>query len=80
MKTTLEIRISVNGKPGIINFTVFFDKDYGSYNYDWKVNRIVCDNQQLVWEFLDRRFKASIESEIEEYLYKFNFDNAANSW
>lgn len=75
MKVCLQIEIILEGLPCHVQFSVIFDRDYGSYNYDWIINKISSRNHFVNWNLLDIRYKSMIESAIEERLYRFNFED-----
>ena len=56
-----------------VSFSVFFGQEYGAWDYDFKINKITRNGQVIDFEFMDARYKATIENAIEEKLYFFPF-------
>jgi len=77
MKKDLEIKVILNdgNRPLVcfVYFTIFFGQEYGAWNYDSKINKVVSENQNINFEFMDNKYKAAIENAIEEKLYFFPF-------
>lgn len=59
----------------VVSFAVMFDHDYGSYEYDWKVNRVSIGGRLENFDHMEVKTKVQIENAIEEVLYKFPFEN-----
>lgn len=75
MTVPLEMKFKIADKLIYISFSVIFGKDYGSYVYDWKINRVTSDNQSISFDHMDVQYKVAIESAIEDRLYNFPFHN-----
>jgi hypothetical protein len=79
MRKDLEIQVTLSDGtrqlPIFVHFSVIFSQDDGSWDYDWKVNKVIHFGQIINFEFMDPHYKSAIENAIEEKLYKFPFEN-----